>query len=82
MFEYRLIHYLKVLTVIQHEVAESGRQEDEVMLDAPGSHNAELSTTEKKTERERRKKTGTAIEHTDIIKDGFWKQRPWLISKG
>lgn len=41
---------------------------------------SDLSEAEKKKERKERVKASIAIEHTDIIKDDFWNQRPWLLS--
>lgn len=41
---------------------------------------SELSKTQKDKERKRRVKASIKTEHTDIIKDEFWDQRPWLLS--
>lgn len=40
--------------------------------------NAELSRTHKK-EQKSQMKANIVVQHTDIIKDDFWEQRPWLL---
>ncbi|CAF9928157.1 MAG: tRNA-His guanylyltransferase [Alectoria fallacina] len=50
---------------------------------APAVFNSEkpkLSKTQKEEERDRRVKASMTIENTDIIRDDFWDQRPWLLS--
>ncbi len=44
------------------------------------SKKSELSKTQRGMERKRRVKASITIEHTDIIRDEFWDQRPWLLS--
>ncbi|CAD6592244.1 MAG: tRNA-His guanylyltransferase [Alectoria sarmentosa] len=44
------------------------------------SERTELSKTQKEKERNRRVKASLTIENTDIIRDDFWDQRPWLLS--
>ena len=39
----------------------------------------EISKTQKEKERKRRSKAEIVVQHTDIIKDDFWEQRPWLL---
>lgn len=40
----------------------------------------ELSKTQMEKERKRRVKASITVESTDIIRDEFWDQRPWLLS--
>ena len=44
-------------------------------------HAAPMSKTQKEKERKRRAKATIVIEHVDIIKDGFWEARPWLLGR-
>ncbi|KAF6226463.1 hypothetical protein HO133_009329 [Letharia lupina] len=44
------------------------------------SEQSEMSKTAKKKERRRRAQASITIEHTDIIRNEFWDQRPWLLS--
>ena len=30
--------------------------------------------------RQRRSKVAISVEHVDIIKDQFWRRRPWLLA--
>ena len=46
----------------------------------PNSDTPELSRTQKEKERTPRVRASIKIAHTDIIKDDFWNQRPWLLS--
>ena len=41
---------------------------------------AKLSKTAAEKERKAKLKSQVAIEHTDIIKDDFWKRRPWILT--
>ncbi|MCJ1421478.1 tRNA-His guanylyltransferase [Xylographa parallela] len=36
--------------------------------------------TQPEKERTKRAKTSILVEHLDLIKDGFWQRRPWLLS--
>ena len=42
---------------------------------------SEMSKTQKKKKKKRKwhVKASITVEHTDIIKDEFWDQRPWLL---
>ena len=40
---------------------------------------AEMSKTQKEKDGKRRMKAEIVVQHTDIIKDDFWEQRPWLL---
>ena len=44
------------------------------------SETSEMSRTPKETQRKRRVRASIKIAHTDIIKDDFWDQSPWLLS--
>ena len=44
------------------------------------SEKSELSKTQMEKERKRRVKASITMESTDIIRDEFWNQRPWLLS--
>ncbi|KAL9133531.1 MAG: hypothetical protein Q9175_005288 [Cornicularia normoerica] len=44
------------------------------------SEKSDLSKTQREKERKRRVKASITIEHTDIIRDEFWDQKPWLLS--
>ena len=44
------------------------------------SETSELSRIRKEKERKPRVRASIKIAHTDIIKDDFWNQRPWLLS--
>ena len=48
--------------------------------DLPAAGPVELSKTQAEKERKRQAKASISVEHTDIIKDDFWDQRPWLLS--
>ncbi|KAK8211311.1 tRNA-His guanylyltransferase [Zalaria obscura] len=39
-----------------------------------------LSKTQAEKERKRRQKARVVVEHVDIIKDGFWDSRPWILA--
>lgn len=40
----------------------------------------ELSKTQKEKMKKTRQKANIVVQHSDIIKDDFWLQRPWLLS--
>jgi tRNA(His) guanylyltransferase len=40
----------------------------------------QLSKTATERERKSKSKAQIAIEHIDIIKDDFWKSRPWILT--
>ena len=44
------------------------------------SETSELSRIQKEKEGKPRVRASIKIAHTDIIKDDFWNQRPWLLS--
>ncbi|KAF1954641.1 Thg1-domain-containing protein [Byssothecium circinans] len=41
---------------------------------------ANMSKTQRDKDRKKRTKARIVIEHVDIIKDGFWERRPWILS--
>ncbi|KAF2638245.1 Thg1-domain-containing protein [Massarina eburnea CBS 473.64] len=41
---------------------------------------AQMSRTQKDKDRKKRTKARVVIDHVDIIKDGFWERRPWILS--
>lgn len=49
--------------------AEEGRKTD-----------TKISKTQAEKERKKRQKARIAVEHVDIIKDGFWEKRPWILA--
>lgn len=42
----------------------------------------EKSKTQLEKEKKRKKKARIAVEHVDIIGDGFWEARPWILGRG
>ncbi|KAF1347910.1 Thg1 C terminal domain-containing protein [Delphinella strobiligena] len=38
------------------------------------------SKTQAEKERKKRQKARIAVEHVDIIRDGFWEKRPWILA--
>ncbi|PVH93763.1 Thg1-domain-containing protein [Periconia macrospinosa] len=40
----------------------------------------EKSKTQREKERKKKMKAKVVVEHVDIIKDGFWEKRPWILS--
>lgn len=46
----------------------------------PGAGLVEASKTQAQKERRRQAKATIRVEHIDLIKDGFWDARPWLLS--
>lgn len=38
-----------------------------------------LSKTQAEKEKKKRRKARVAVEHVDVIKDGFWAERPWIL---
>jgi tRNA(His) guanylyltransferase len=38
------------------------------------------SKTQVENDKKKRAKARIIMQHTDIIKDGFWEKRPWLLS--
>lgn len=38
-----------------------------------------MSKTKLEKERKRKMKAAVMLEHVDIIKDGFWVARPWIL---
>ena len=44
------------------------------------SETSELSRIQREKERKPHVRARIKIAHTDIIKDDFWNQRPWLLS--
>lgn len=49
------------------------------MTAAIAGDGAGISKTQKEKERKRRSKAEIVVHHTDIIKDDFWNERPWLL---
>lgn len=43
-------------------------------------HEEEISKTQREKMKKARQKAEIVVEHIDIIKDDFWKIRPWLLS--
>ncbi|OXV07352.1 hypothetical protein Egran_04891 [Elaphomyces granulatus] len=41
---------------------------------------SETSRTQREKQRKLRRKANVVVEHVDIIKDDFWKGRPWILS--
>lgn len=59
------------------------REYDDVPIEAgakPEEPKKEISKTQLEKERKRRQKARVVVKHEDIIKDGFWKERPWLLA--
>ena len=52
---------------------------DPAALGVSKNSEVEMSKTQKEKERKRRSKAEIVVQHTDIIKDDFWEQRPWLL---
>lgn len=44
------------------------------------SERSKLSRTQEEKRRKRRLKANITVDHTDIIRDEFWDQKPWLLS--
>lgn len=55
-----------------------GAEETQYMEEFYGK--AAQSQTAAEKERKTRAKAKIAVEHIDIIRDEFWKQRPWILS--
>lgn len=65
---------------VQYEGSSAGQGRKASIPAVVNSEISELSEAKKEKERKGRVKASIAIEHTDIIKDDFWDQRPWLLS--
>lgn len=52
---------------------------DPAALAVSKNSEVEISKTQKEKERKRRSKAEIVVQHTDITKDDFWEQRPWLL---
>lgn len=65
---------------VQYEGSSAGQGRKASIPAVVNSEISDLSEAEKEKERKGRVKASIAIEHTDIIKDDFWDQRPWLLS--
>jgi tRNA(His) guanylyltransferase len=40
----------------------------------------EMSKTQREKEKKKKRKAKVVVEHVDLIKDGFWERRPWILS--
>ncbi|KAF2476112.1 Thg1-domain-containing protein [Lindgomyces ingoldianus] len=47
---------------------------------AAGTQTSEMSKTAKDRDRKKRQRARIVVEHVDVIKDGFWEKRPWILS--
>ena len=72
--------YQEAANAVQYEGSSVGQGRKASIPAVVNSEISELSEAEKEKERKGRVKASIAIEHTDIIKDDFWDQRPWLLS--
>jgi hypothetical protein len=45
-----------------------------------GGRMVPMSKTQREKERKKKMKAKVVVEHVDIIKDGFWDRRPWILS--
>ena len=77
-----VLHIRRVLKDLQYRGLNSATPKELPAAVLSADHDPETSRTQRDRERKRRSKANTAVEHTDIIKDDFWEQRPWLISEG
>ena len=64
---------------VQYDDSSSGHGRT-ASIPATLNETSELSRNQKEKERKRRVRASIKIAHTDIIKDDFWSQRPWLLS--
>lgn len=58
-------------------VTEVGQSNDEPNFEVKG-----LSKTQQEKVKKARQKAKVIVQHVDVIKDEFWKMRPWLLTGG
>ena len=66
--------------VIQYDTSSSEFGRETGASAVSNSEKSGSSKTQKEKNRKWRGKASIKIEHTDIIRDNFWDQRPWLLS--
>lgn len=68
----------KFKDIMQSESAKNVR--DPTSNEVSGGRPTQLSRTQKDKDRKKRSKAKILMEHVDLIKDGFWEERPWILS--
>ncbi|KAL6713868.1 tRNA-His guanylyltransferase [Lecanora helva] len=65
-----------------HDTASLKHKIEGAAIGVSDDWNSEMSKNQRDKQRKRQSKAKIVVEHLDIIKDDFWRQRPWLIPEG